>query len=395
MLDTLTEGAGDAAPVVASVVERATRVATDIAAPNAGDVDRAARFPAETISGLRAAGLLSAAIPVELGGEGVSLTDIAMATRVLGGACASSAMTFAMHQIQVFCLVRHGTTPDLQAHLASVASGGLLLASATTEAGIGGDVRSSLCAVEIDGATARLAKDSPVISYGEYADAVLATARRTPDSPPSDQVLVYCPRPSVQLEPTGEWDTLGFRGTCSRGFQLQWEGSTAEILPVPYTTISAETMLPVSHIVWASVWLGIAEAAARSAHAYVRAQARRQPGTLPVAATRLADVSSVLHQFRSIVDAACAGYTAIADDPEALGSMRFAVTLNGLKVSASTLVVDIVSRCMGICGMAGYRIDSEYSLGRLLRDAHGAALMVNNDRINGNTAQMLMASKEL
>ena len=43
-----------------------------------------------------------------------------------------------------------------------------------------------------------------------------------------------------------------------------------------------------------------------------------------------------------------------------------------------------------ICGMAGYREDSEYSLGRLLRDAHGAALMINNDRINANSAQMLL-----
>ena len=35
-----------------------------------------------------------------------------------------------------------------------------------------------------------LEKQAPVISYGEYADGVLATARRDPDSPPNDQVLV-------------------------------------------------------------------------------------------------------------------------------------------------------------------------------------------------------------
>jgi acyl-CoA dehydrogenase len=40
--------------------------------------------------------------------------------------------------------------------------------------------------------------------------------------------------------------------------------------------------------------------------------------------------------------------------------------------------------------MAGYREDSEFSLGRILRDAHGAALMINNDRINANSAQMLL-----
>ena len=74
--------------------------------------------------------------------------------------------------------------------------------------------------------------------------------------------------------------------------------------------------------------------------------------------------------------------------------MGFAVAMNSLKVSTSMLVVDIVNRAMGICGMAGYREDSPHSLGRILRDAHGAAVMVNNDRINSNTAQMLLIYKD-
>jgi acyl-CoA dehydrogenase len=48
---------------------------------------------------------------------------------------------------------------------------------------------------------------------------------------------------------------------------------------------------------------------------------------------------------------------------------------------------------MLICGIAGYREDSPYFLGRHLRDAHGAALMLNNDRILGVTAQMLLVHR--
>ena len=73
--------------------------------------------------------------------------------------------------------------------------------------------------------------------------------------------------------------------------------------------------------------------------------------------------------------------------------MGFALRMNALKTSASTLVVDIVGRAMTICGMAGYRNDSELSLTRQLRDAYGAALMVNNDRILGASAQMLLVHK--
>ena len=57
------------------------------------------------------------------------------------------------------------------------------------------------------------------------------------------------------------------------------------------------------------------------------------------------------------------------------------------------LVVEVVSRALTICGIAGYLEDSPLSLGRRLRDAHGAALMVNNDRILGANAQMLLIHK--
>ena len=43
---------------------------------------------------------------------------------------------------------------------------------------------------------------------------------------------------------------------------------------------------------------------------------------------------------------------------------------------------------MVICGIQGYRNDSKLSLGRHLRDATGAGLMVNNDRILGQNATM-------
>ena len=74
--------------------------------------------------------------------------------------------------------------------------------------------------------------------------------------------------------------------------------------------------------------------------------------------------------------------------------MGFAIEMNTVKISASNLVAEIVARAMTICGMAGYRQDSPYTLGRLLRDSHGAAVMVNNDRILANNAQMLLVHKE-
>ncbi|MEP7053930.1 MAG: acyl-CoA dehydrogenase family protein [Actinomycetota bacterium] len=376
-----------------SVAERAGDIAERIAGPQADDVDARARFPQEAIDGLREQGLLAALIPTDLGGGGATLADMAAATEALGRHCASTAMIFAMHQIQVACLVQHGSTPHLRDLQREIATDGLLLASATTEVGIGGDVRSSLCAV-VHGEHYSLTKQAPVISYGAYADIILATARRTPDSPANDQSLVVCRRDAYTLEATGVWDTLGFRGTCSPGFVLRADGPPEDILPEPFGDISARTMLPTAHILWASVWLGLAGSAVETARRFVRSQARKQPGVVPPSALRLAELMSVYQQMSEIVHGAVRRYTDALADPDQLSSLGFAISMNSVKTITSTLVVDVVSRCLLICGIVAYSANTPYSLGRHLRDAHGAALMVNNDRILQNTSQMLLVHKD-
>jgi acyl-CoA dehydrogenase len=372
----------------------AAGIGQDVAGPAAADVDRLARFPRESIDALRDARMLSAYVPTELGGAGASLSEVAGAVEALGQHCASTAMIFAMHQIQVACLVRHGRTGYLRALTEEIADAQLLLGSATTEAGIGGDVRSSSCAVEVAGDTFRLKKNAPVISYGAYSDLILVTARRTPDSPPNDQVLVACRTPGLSLSPTSEWDTLGFRGTCSPGFMLEADGSVDAILDDSYGDISSQTMLPVSHILWSSAWLGLATAAVDTARRFVRGQARNRPGVTPPGALRVAELVAVHQQMKELVHGAARRFDEAAGRVDELSGLGFAIAMNSLKVAASSLVVDIVGSAMLICGIAGYREDSEYSLGRHLRDAYGAALMVNNDRILGNSAQLLLVHKD-
>jgi acyl-CoA dehydrogenase len=85
-------------------------------------------------------------------------------------------------------------------------------------------------------------------------------------------------------------------------------------------------------------------------------------------------------------------------DPElgtaALSSIAFALKMNNLKVSSSQLVVQIVNHALSICGIMGYKNDSNVAIGRHLRDAHSAALMVGNDRIFATNASMLLVLKD-
>jgi acyl-CoA dehydrogenase len=381
-------------------VEEATalahRIGREVAAIHAADVDVQARFPKETIDAFRAEGLLGALVPAELGGLGHDLRTAAAVVRTVGRYCASSAMILAMHHIQVACLVRHGRSERLRDYSRRVAAEQLLLASATTEIGIGGNTRTSTCFVERDDAGGfTLSKQAPVISYGQYADAIFTTARRDADSPPSDQVLAVCESNAVTLEPLSGWDTLGFRGTCSLGFTLTASGDAALILDDAFGDISAQTMLPTAHLLWSSLWLGLAEEASWRAQRFVQKAARKDPGTTPPGAIRLAALMVTRQEFSATVDSLMTRYLAIKDDPDATSAIDFMVAINTLKISASTEVVDVVNQALLICGIQGYREDSEYSLGRILRDAHGAAVMVNNDRIAGNTAQLAMMQREI
>ena len=381
--------------IAGDLVETARRIAEAVAAPAADAVDRSARFPHEAFAALREEGMLGAFVPRHLGGRGATIGELAACCEALGRSCASTAMIYAMHQIEVVCLVRHAlSSPLFRDYLAELVRHQWLIASATSEVGVGGDLRRSICAVERDAQHIRVIKHAPVISYGEEADDILLTARRASDAPPSDQVLVLVRKADLRLTRTGEWDTLGMRGTRSLGFILEACGSAEQIVPMPFAEIASHTMLPTSHVLWTSLWLGLASDAVGRARAFVRAEAHRAPGTVPPSAHRLAETVAELGMMRATVHEGLRDFERHQDDPDALAGFGFAIRMNNLKASASHLAPDIVARALGVCGVSGYRYDSPYSVGRHLRDAHSAALMISNDRILSANAEMLLVHKE-
>jgi acyl-CoA dehydrogenase len=374
--------------VTPALLEQVHAIGREVVGPNAAAVDRDARFPTESFAALKAARLLSCYVPETFGGMGLPITDVARICEILGQYCGNTSMIFAMHQIQVGCITHHALgAPFFQAYARRLVDEQLLLASATTEVGIGGDVRTSSCALQVQDGHFTLEKHAPVISYADDADAILVTARRAPDAGPHDQVHVLVPRAEASLTPLSTWDTLGFRGTVSVGYTLRATGPVERVLPAPYADIHARTMLPMAHLTWGGTWLGIASDATAHARAWVRAEARKTPGQLPPTAFRLAELDSVLFSMRAGVEAHGAEYQDRLSRPHAQ-DFGFALRSSNLKVATSRHLLDVVTRAMSICGIAAYRNDHPHSLCRHLRDAHGASLMVHNDRILGQTSAM-------
>lgn len=379
--------------------QAAALVAREFAAPHAHVVDQEARFPIEAINALKREKLLSAYVPVELGGAGAGLTELVDIVEILARECASTAMIFAMHQIQVITLVRHAAgNPWYVNYLRELVEHQYLIASVTSEVGVGGEMRRSNCAVEVEGQRFRLVKDATTISYGAQADDLLVTARRNPDAANSDQSLVLVRKADYMLEQKGGWDTMGMRGTCSPPFLMTSSGDAAQIIDMPFGDMSAQTVVPVSHLLWGGCWMGCAAAAVNKARAFVRGQARANPGSVPPTALRLAELVSMMQSLRTSVQACLTEYEALsAADDAAVGtltSMAYSLKMNNLKVDATQALPMIVSKALSICGILGYKNDSKFSMSRHLRDAHSAAIMVGNDRILATNANLLLVLKD-
>ena len=376
----------DAEPCGRDLPARAATVAS-VAAAAADAVDGEARFPREAIEAMRGERLLGIMLPGELGGEDAGLGDIADVCYRIGQSCSSTAMIYAMHQASLACVLRHHQgSPWHRGLLRDVATQQLLLASSTTEGQAGGNVRASAAPIERDGTAIHLDRAATVVSYGAEADAIVTTARRSATAAPSDQVLVAFRREDYRLEQTGGWDSLGMRGTRSLGFSLKARGQEDQILPEPYESIHPRSMVPVSHLLWAATWAGIAAGAVERARAFARRAARQSNGALPPGAPHVTRALASLHTLRGSIAAAVETYERVADDAQALTSIDVQMMMTLTKVEASEAAVAIVLEAGRATGLAGYRNDSEFSIGRSLRDVLSAPIMINNDRILANLA---------
>ena len=370
-------------------------ISVEIAAKHANDVDTQARFPIEVVTSLREEQVLSAGVPQELGGAGCTMVELAKLCSILSQGCSSSGMVLAMHLIEVACLVRHGIDSEFfRNYLSEVAIHQHLIGSVTSEVGTFGDTRSSICSIETFGAGFRLEKDATTVSYGAYADALLVTARRSSDASSGDQVLVLLKRGDYTLTPTSSWDTLGMRGTCSPGGRLLAKAPVDQIVPGSFADSSPQTMVPYSHILWASLWCGIAADAMARASSFVRGQARKSPGVIPAGAGALAEAMADLQSLRQHCLNCAAEFDELNTTRDKLMNMAWALKMNHLKIKTSEGVPRIVHQALQIIGIMGYRNDSKFSVGRHYRDSLSASLMISNQRLEAQQALMWLVVKD-
>lgn len=350
---------------------------------NAGPADENAEFPVESVAALRKSGLLGLLVPREHGGLGCGLAELVDVARVLGGACASTALVFAMHCQQVDALVRFGDDRLHADVLPRIAHGELYLGSITSERETGGDLFTAAAPLRWSGDEVAVVREAPVVTGGTHADGYLVTMRSGPDAALNDVALVYVDRAQAQVDPAGGWDPLGMRGTHSIGLKLAATVPAHQVVAAGrFRDLALESLIPVGTIGWSASWLGVAHQALRGLLDAVRGPERQSTVDLSsdllherVARVRhdLELVSAYLHSVVEEVSSWRAG-------GENLSPSTVQQHVTCLKVTTSELTYRAVDRCVQIAGLGlGYRRNSRVPLERHLRDLRAAALNCSND----------------
>ena len=369
-------------------------IATGIAKRFSADVDVLGRFPEQTLQALKEAKALSAGISSELGGLSLDAGEQGRLCRILAQSCASSAMILGMHYIKCNSLNEWAIKQSFfRDYLADVVKHQRLIASMTSEEGIGGDLRTSNAAIFLQDKLFSITKKSPCLSYVNEADDILLTCRVDEKASHADQRLVLLKKEQMAITITRNWDAMGMRGTCSHACEISGKASIEQIVQEPFATIATQTMIPDAHIIWANIWLGIALDAYQKARKVSRKQFMAESDSIPGSARILTDIYNQLLMLESQIEALTNFYliSKAKSDYKALRHPDFANKVNALKLNASRQAKEICLQALDVCGLAGYKNDDELSVARNIRDVLSATVMVSNERlITVNAARLLI-----
>jgi alkylation response protein AidB-like acyl-CoA dehydrogenase len=261
----------------------ATRTAVEIArelapifAKRADEANDDDRFVADNFADLKAAGLIEAGVPAELGGGGASIDDLAEMLRTIAHACGSTALAFSMHTHQVAIPAwrwRYQKLAAAEPLLKRIAAERIVLLSSGGSDWVGG----SGTAEKVEGGYRITARK--VFASGAPAGNLLMTSAVLKEGEEATVLHFGIPMNSPNVKILDTWHTLGMRGTGSHDIMI--DGHV-----VPDAGVAARRKAgewhPLFHIISTiafalvyAVYLGVAESARDIAIGLAR---KKEPG---------------------------------------------------------------------------------------------------------------------
>ncbi len=324
------------------------------------------RAAAETIAEFRTSGLLAAPVPVELGGWGASLADVAEAIRRVARRAPATALSLAMPLGNAATArIPDGAVPEPcrtalaagRRWVARQAVDGRLLAVANSEPGAGGDLAQTRTVARLapDG-TCRLTGRKAFATLGPDADYFLCAARTEAGTVDG----FFVPRGAAGVALGDDWDPLGMRTTASVGLTLT-DAPAAAVLGYP-GCLEGVNARHWSTVLFAAVFVGIGEGAVDAAVDGIGAAGAESH----YARATVAEVALDLEAAAGLLEAAA------SDERWPLPAAAKERTVRAKTFAAKT-AVNAAARTAMLCGGRSYRAD--HVVTRLLHDALAGPLL--------------------
>ncbi|MBZ5739684.1 acyl-CoA dehydrogenase family protein [Nocardioides mangrovi] len=252
-------------PTNDSLLTRA-RAIGPVLAEHAARHDADGTFVSEAYDALRSAGLLRAAVPVELGGDGATIAELTALQRELAHHCGSTALASSMHQhVVAFTAWRYRRgLPGAEATLRRVAEDDLLLVSTG-----GGDYTHPRGeAVRVDGGY-RVSGHKRFASQSSHGG-VMSTMFTFEDPEQGTRVLnMAVPLVGEGVTVADNWNTLGMRGTASHDVVVEdvFVPDERVLANRPYGVVDGplQVISVIGFTIVSGAYLGVAESAYRAA----------------------------------------------------------------------------------------------------------------------------------
>jgi isovaleryl-CoA dehydrogenase len=332
-------------------------------APLAIEIDRDARFPAETFKKMGELGLLGLLVPSEYGGRGQTILTCCVAVEEIAGACAATSMSYLSHAV-LCChnLSCNGSEEQKRRYLPDLASGAKLGGIAMTEPNAGSDVLSIETFAERRDGQYIINGKKTFITNAPVADVFLVYVRTDKSAGPRgiSQFIVEkgCPGFSVGKP----FQKMGMRGSPTAELFFEDCRVPAENLVKGENKALGILMggLDVERTVGAAMGVGLAQSAFGRALAY--AKQRQQFGQPIIMFEMIAE--KVANMSMEIAAARLLTYKAATLCDE---GVRCSAEASHAKLFASETSVRVTSEAVQILGGYGYMKENEVE--RMMRDA--------------------------
>jgi alkylation response protein AidB-like acyl-CoA dehydrogenase len=202
------------------IKDTARRIARDVVAPRAKEVDETQEYPHDFFDAFKQAGLLGMAIPESMGGTGNGILPMCLAIEEVAKYECGAGLLFVLSGLPTRPIVFGGNSEQQQAYLPAMASGDKKGAFCLTEPDHGSDAANLETRAVRDGDDYVINGNKVYISGGTVADYLTVFARTGgPGAKGISAFVVDAHSPGISIDRTD--DKMGVRSVPTAHFSFQ------------------------------------------------------------------------------------------------------------------------------------------------------------------------------